>query len=144
MIRSLIAAALVAATPLAAAADEVWSLPSGNQVVYDRDVGETAVFSYKAEQGLASGWIFVPGLAGVYEGRGTYRGYWVEEADAGDNCAAGLVDAEGKTWRRWGLAEIKFAKPTFPSKIRIARGNCLNGFQGKPVTAKPVIGAGVQ
>ncbi len=33
-----------------ASADEVWVLPSGNQLTYDRDVGSTAVLTYRAEQ----------------------------------------------------------------------------------------------
>lgn len=144
MIRKLAALALAAALPLAAAADEVWSLPSGNQIVYESDVGSTAVLSYKPEQGLEDGFIFVPGLGGAYEGRGTYKGYWVEAESAGDACPAALVDAEGNTWGRWGLIEIKFAKPTYPSKLKIRRGTCLDGFTSKTITAKPVIGAGVQ
>lgn len=143
MIRTLAAAFIAAALPLAALADEVWSLPSGNQIVYDRDAGTTAILSYKAEQGLANGWIFVPGLGGVYDGRATYQGYWVEESDAGATCAAGLVDAEGKTWTRWGAMEVKFQKPGFPSKIALKRGNCFGPATTK-ITAKPVIGAGVQ
>ena len=143
MFRTLAAALALAATPLAALADEVWALPSGNQIVYDRDSGQMAVLSYKAEQGLESGWIFVPGLAGVYEGRTSYQGYWVEAADAGAACPADLVDAEGNTWSRWGLIEIKFAKPTFPSKITIKRGTCFGPAKDK-LTAKPVVGAGLQ
>ncbi|MEQ9506179.1 MAG: hypothetical protein RLO80_07885 [Hyphomonas sp.] len=144
MIRKLAALALAATLPLAALADEVWSLPSGNQIVYDRDTGDTAVLSYKPEQGLENGWIFMPGLAGVYEGRGTYKGYWVEADGAGEACPAALVDAEGNTWNRWGLIEIKFAKPDFPSKLKITRGTCLDGFTSKTITAKPVVGAGIQ
>ena len=143
MIRTLALAALALAAPLAAFADEVWSLPSGNQVVYDRDSGDTAILSYMPEQGLEKGWVFVPGLAGVYEGRGTYQGYWVEPADAGPACPAALIDAEGTAWARWGAVEIKFAKPTFPSKITIRRGSCFGPTKTK-LTAKPVIGAGLQ
>ena len=143
MIRIPALAALALAVPLAAFADEVWSLPSGNQVIYDRDTGDTAVLSYMPEPGLGKGWVFVPGLAGVYEGRGTYQGYWVEPADAGAACPATLIDAEGKAWPRWGTFEIKFAKPTFPSKIKIKRGSCFEPARAR-LTAKPVIGAGLQ
>ncbi|MBK8542850.1 MAG: hypothetical protein IPL62_04310 [Caulobacteraceae bacterium] len=77
-----------------AVADEVWSLPSGNQLVYDRDVGNVAVLTYRAEQGLDSGQIFVVGLGGQFEGRGSYQAYWVEADDAGAACPASIVDAE--------------------------------------------------
>ena len=145
-IRALsIAAACVAAAllPTTASADEVWSLPSGNQLVYDRDVGATAVLTYRAEQGLSPGQIFVVGLGGQYEGRTRYQGYWVEADDAGDACAASIVDAEGRTWRRWGLTTVQFQRPTFPSRVTITRGECLSAPAGR-VTAQPVVGAGVR
>jgi hypothetical protein len=126
-----------------ASADEVWSLPSGNQLVYDRDVGDTAVLTYVPEQGDGRGQIFVVGLAGQYEGRGAYQAYWVENDDAGAACPAALTDAEGNTWRRWGIATISFQRATFPSRITIARGECLNAPSGR-ITARPVVGAGVR
>jgi hypothetical protein len=143
MIRTLALTALIVAAPLAATADEVWSMPSGNQIVYERDAGTTAILSYKPEVGLENGYIFVPGLGGKYEGRGTYQGYWVEVDGAGTTCAAALVDAEGKTWGRWGAIEVKFAKPGFPSAITLTRGSCF-GPAKKKIKAKPVVGAGLQ
>lgn len=137
------AAALCALVSMPAAADEVWSLPSGNQVIYDRDVGSTAVLTYTPEQGLGRGQIFVVGLAGQYEGRGRYQAYWVENDDAGAACPASLTDAEGNVWRRWGLATVTFQRPGFPSAITISRGECLGAPSGR-VTARPVVGAGVR
>ncbi|MBK6702839.1 MAG: hypothetical protein IPG56_03025 [Caulobacteraceae bacterium] len=126
-----------------AVADEVWSLPSGNQLVYDRDVGNVAVLTYRAEQGLDSGQIFVVGLGGQFEGRGSYQAYWVEADDAGAACPASIVDAEGNTWRRWGIATVSFASRSFPSRITISRGECLGAPSGR-ITARPVVGAGVR
>jgi hypothetical protein len=143
MIHARSAAAALAAAPLAALADEVWALPSGNQIVYERDAGTTAILSYKPEVGLDAGFIFVPGLGGKYEGRGTYQGYWVEAEGTGPACAAGLTDAEGKTWTRWGAMEVKFVEPGFPSAIKLKRGSCFGTAKTK-LTAKPVIGAGLQ
>lgn len=137
------AAALLLTLAPEAAADEVWSLPSGGQLIYDRDVDTTAVLTYTPEQGVERGQIFVVGLAGQYEGRGTYQAYWVEADDAGAACPAALVDAEGTQWRRWGLASIAFLKPDFPSGIIITRGECLEAPRQK-VTAKPVVGAGLR
>jgi hypothetical protein len=141
----ILATAVAFVTTLAApaAADEVWSLPSGNQVIYDRDVGSTAVLTYTPEQGLGRGQIFVVGLAGQYEGRGRYQAYWVENDDAGVACPAALTDAEGNSWRRWGLATVTFQRPGFPSAITISRGECLHAPSGR-VTARPVVGAGVR
>ena len=126
-----------------AIADEVWSLPSGNQLVYDRDVGNVAVLTYQAAQGTEKGQIFVVGLGGQSTGRTHYQGYWVEADDAGAACPAALVDAEGKTWHRWGLASVSFTSPTFPSRITVTRAECLS-LTGTPVTARPVVGAGVR
>jgi len=126
-----------------AAADEVWSLPSGGQIVYDRDVADVAVLTYTPEQGLERGQIFVVGLGGQYEGRGKYQAYWVEADDAGPACPAALVDAEGTQWRRWGLATVAFLKPDFPSGIVLSRGECLSAPEGK-ISAKPVVGAGLR
>jgi hypothetical protein len=139
------AAALAASALIstAASADEVWALPSGNQLIYDRDVGNVAVLTYRAEQGSENGQIFVVGLGGQYEGRGAYQAYWVEADDAGPACAASIVDAEGRTWRRWGLASVRFASPTFPSRVTISRGECLSAPSGR-ITARPVVGAGVR
>lgn len=132
--------ALIAPTAMA---DEVWSLPSGNQLVYDRDVGNVAVLTYRAAQGLQQGQIFVVGLGGVSEGRTHYQAYWVEADDAGPACPAAIVDAEGHTWHRWGLATLSFASRTFPSRITLSRGECLAAPHGS-VTGRPVVGAGVR
>ncbi|MGD9816357.1 MAG: hypothetical protein AB7Q23_12025 [Hyphomonadaceae bacterium] len=142
--RSIAAAFALALLATPAAADEVWSLPSGNQIVYDRDVGDVAVLTYRPEQGLGQGQIFVVGLAGQYEGRSRYEAYWVEPDDAGPPCAASLVDAEGNTWRRWGLASVSFQRATFPSSITITRGTCLSPPGRARITARPVVGAGVR
>lgn len=136
-----LAVGLLSSVP--ASADEVWVLPSGNQLVYDRDVGDAAVLTYRAEQGLNPGQIFLVGLAGNFEERTSYVGYWVEADDAGSTCPAGLVDAEGRTWRRWGLATVTFVRRNFPSRLTLSRGECLSAPSGK-VTARPVVGAGVR
>jgi hypothetical protein len=141
--KSIAIAAICLAFAASASADEVWVLPSGNQITYDRDVGDVAVLTYRAEQGLDSGQIFVPGLGGLYEGRGAYQGYWVEADDAGPHCAAALTDAEGRTWSRWGSAHVTFDKPGFPSGIKIKRGDCFSADTQR-VSAKPVVGAGVR
>jgi hypothetical protein len=138
---SALALGVLAAVP--ASADEVWSLPSGNQIVYERDAGNVAVLSYRPEQGLGKGLIFVIGLGGKSEGRGRYQAYWTEDDDAGAACPVALTDKEGHTWHRWGLATISFRKPGFPSSIVVARGECL-GAPTHPVVARPVVGAGVR
>ena len=141
--RFVAAFAVMSALVAPAVADEVWVMPSGNQLVYDRDVGDVAVLTYQPAQGLAKGQIFVVGLGGQSSGRGRYEAYWVEADDAGPTCPAALVDAEGKVWKRWGLATVSFARPGFPSRLTLARGACLHA-DGARVTARPVVGAGLR
>jgi hypothetical protein len=139
---TLLAATL--ATPGGAHADEVWSLPSGNQIVYDRDSGDTAILTYTPEQGLEKGQIFVVGLAGAMtRSRQPYQAFWTEADDAGPTCRVAITDVEGRSWKRWGLATVTFARADFPSRITIARGECL-GVPGRGVVARPVVGAGVR
>ncbi|MFN7178255.1 hypothetical protein [Hyphomonas sp.] len=143
MFRTLIAAAILAAAPLAAAADEVWSLPSGNQVVYLRDDGTTAVLAYTPVMGVEQSYIFVPGLGGNYEDRGTFTGYWVEPVYVGKSCPVPIIASDGMQWDRWGAVEVKFHKKGFPSKITLKRGECF-GAPKEKIKLKPVVGAGLQ
>ncbi len=143
-LRTILAASILAALFAAPAmADESWSLPSGNQIVYDRDVGATAVLTYQPEQGQGRGQIFVVGLGGQSANRGQYTAYWVEADDAGAVCPAALVDAEGRMWRRWGLATVVFGNPNGPSAISISQAECLT-TRWRTVTARPVEGGGVR
>lgn len=143
MIRTLIAAALMAAAPLAAFADEVWALPSGNLVTYLSDEGDTAILGYTPVLGEEQSYIFVPGLGGNYDNRGTYTGYWVEPTYVGKSCRVSINTPDGRTWDRWGSMEIKFQKKGFPSKITMKRGDCF-GAPTEKIVLKPVVGAGLQ
>jgi hypothetical protein len=71
MFRTLAAAAIAAVLALPALADEVWALPSGNQITYLSDEGTTAVLGYTPVIGVEQSYIFVPGLGGNYDNRGT-------------------------------------------------------------------------
>jgi hypothetical protein len=143
MFRTLITAALLAAAPLAAFADEVWTLPSGNQVTYLSDEGDTAIFGYTPVMGVEQSYIFVPGLGGNYENRGTYTGYWVEPTYVGKTCPVSINTPDGMAWQRWGVMEVRFHKKGFPSKITLKRGDCF-GAPKEKILLKPVVGAGLQ
>lgn len=143
MIRTLAAAALAAALVLPAFADEVWALPSGNHVTYLSDEGDIAVFGYTPVMGVEQSYIFVPGLGGNTDDRGTFRGYWVEPVYVGKTCPASIIAPDGMQWDRWGIVELKFHKKGFPSKITMKRGDCFATPKEK-IVLKPVIGAGLQ
>ena len=68
----LLAAALTVVATGAAGADEVWRTDDGTEVIYETDLDGigTAVLTF---DGVS---LYVEGLAGVHEGRGTYSGVW--------------------------------------------------------------------
>ena len=132
-----IAVALFAGTP--AMADEVWSTEEYD-VVYQEDRGQTAVWTYGAEE--TQGTIFIDGLAGVYEDRGTYTGYWVQPTSS-RRCDTFREGADGKPTYHWGRFEIEFIDSDFPSRWQAKFGLCdgepritLNGTPMTAVDAK--------
>lgn len=143
MFRTLIAAVLMSAAPLAALADEVWALPSGNQITYLSDEGTTAILGYTPVIGVEQSYIFVPGLGGNFDNRGTFTGYWVEPTYVGKTCPAAIAAPDGMLWDRWGIVEMKFHSKGFPSKITMKRGDCFAAPTEK-IKLKPVVGAGLQ
>jgi hypothetical protein len=143
MFRTLAAAALAAVLALPAFADEVWALPSGNQITYLSDEGTTAVLGYTPVMGVEQSYIFVPGLGGNYDNRGTFTGYWVEPTYVGPTCPATIIAPNGVPWERWGIVELKFHKKGFPSMITMKRGDCF-GAPKEKIKLKPVVGAGLQ
>ena len=136
-LRALLATSILATLFAGQAmADESWSLPNGNQLIYDRDIGSTAVLTYQPARGRGRGQIFVVGLGGQASNRGQYTAYWVEADDAGVLCPAGIVDAEGRLWHRWGLASVAFGNSGSPSPITIFQAECLT-TQWRSATARP-------
>ncbi len=114
-------------------ADEVWNSTYG-QVVYAQEVGKTAVWTYTMQG--TKGMIYINDLAGVYQGRGAYKGYWVQ-ASSGVKCKSSKL-MEGVASFYWGRFEIKFVDPDFPSRWQAKWSYCekpaKNLWQGIPAT----------
>ncbi|MEO1101111.1 MAG: hypothetical protein AAFW65_04630 [Pseudomonadota bacterium] len=136
---TLFAAALtITAT---AAADEVWSTEIGD-VVYEKDLPDgTAVLSYPLDSTEIRGFGYIDGLAGVYQGRTSYSGVWVEPgSDEVMHCkyAIGNPETGALEWN-WGRIEMIFVDPDFPGSWVIKRGTCFDELDqylvGKPVVA---------
>jgi hypothetical protein len=138
----MILAALVM-TGVSAVADEVWSTEIG-EVIYEADLSNgQAVFSYPLDS--EDGWrgkAFLPGLAGVYTGRTTYHGYWVEpgSADGESGCAVEVSDPQtGDTSDIWGRVTLSFVEQDFPGTWVALRGDCFEEpydmLVGRPVVA---------
>jgi hypothetical protein len=136
-------AALLALTALPAAADEVWTIPSG-EVIYESGLEDgTAIFSAPAQVFMpdaapdARAWIYIPELDYLLDARGVHRAFWVIEGQ--QSCPVGLAGPDGRTSTAWGEATIAFDQLTFPSAFTLIAGNC--GFDPYIVMrAEPMLG----
>jgi len=112
---------LLAAATLAcpAMADERWSV-DGGQSYYEAEVDGVALFSFPYANG--KGVIYIEGLVGNLDGRGTHAGYWIASGDG--PCTAMLTGPDGFSSNNWGWATITFDQPTFPTAWTGAMGEC--------------------
>ena len=124
-----------------ALADERWATEEYD-VVYEADRGRTAIWSY----GDNGGTIFIDGLAGVYEDRGSYSGYWVQDSSS-LRCDTYREGANGELTYYWGGFEIDFLDADFPSRWQAQIGLCDGGASpGEnraptiPLTGTPIVG----
>ncbi len=139
MRRTLLAsfAAAAAAILPTAHADEVWSTKVGN-IVYQDEVGEFAVLTIPANAQGDTAQAFIYGLAGNYDDRYRFEGYWTQP-DGPASCAVEIVDAEGNSSANWGRLQLDFVTPAFPSAFILQVGSCFNDPEdvllATPVTA---------
>ncbi|MFZ9736673.1 MAG: hypothetical protein ACO3EZ_01525 [Prochlorotrichaceae cyanobacterium] len=105
-----------------AKADEVWDTGE-YQVIYQDDRGKTAVWTY----GDGIGTVFIEGLAGVIENRGSYDGYWVQDSSS-LRCDTYREGSNGSPSYYWGRFEINFIDQEFPSRWQAKLGRC----EGEP------------
>jgi len=113
------ATALLPAQP--AAADEVWTTEEYD-VVYLEDRDRTAIWTY-GDTDSPIGTIFIDGLAGVFTGRTSYGGYWVQESSS-LRCDTYREDINGDHAYHWGRFDITFIDPDFPSRWEASFGLC--------------------
>ena len=134
--RSILAGICVLSTLSLAQADEVWTSDEG-KIVYERDIedGQMAVFT---ADGIT---MYIAGLAGVLENRGTYDGIWVLEdvAVVVEGCPVEIVrpGTSGDTSAFWGQLEITFIDKDSPSIWIANLGECFDGLSTQ-VIARPV------
>ncbi len=136
MIKLSMMAAVSLLISLSVQADEVWNSQLG-QIVYARDVGPVAVWTYK--QGKAAGEIYVPGLAGIYSKRGNvYEGYWAQ-TEGGVACQSQRPGPDGKKTHFWGRFHLHLSSSEFPSAWTAQWGHCEQTPQ-QLLKAEPVTG----
>lgn len=138
---SIVGAFMVTAACQSAAADEVWNTNVGT-IFYQRDIGRWAIWRFGAPR--RRGEIYVKGLGGVYRGRGSYRGYWIESksqwAQRHDKlCHSAMKGVDGLASRYWGYINVRFIDPQFPSRW-IAKAGYCRGPLKTIIKAKPRIG----
>ena len=134
-LRLPLALAVLLASP--AAADEVWSGDWG-RIVWETDLGITAVLRADGSAGIAPRRLYVEGLTLDSAGRRTsYDGIWT--AAFGDGgCALSLVDPiSAQPTPYWGTFRLTFVGRAFPSAWAGVWGECtdipLNAFGAEPV-----------
>ena len=123
---AVLAALCLAGT--AAQADEMWQSTYG-PVIWETDMGETAVLLLQDETRDRTVRLFVEGLAAEVAGpRGHYRGVWIASQKSGDvgPCATAMVDPMGGTSTDWGTFQVTFVSPFFPSDWAGSFGQCLD------------------
>lgn len=120
----------------AAMADEVWTSNYG-KVVYETDLGPTAIWSYRNEN--YNGLIHLAGLAGIYKNRGSYEGYWVQYS-SDKRCDTVRPTQNKDTSHYWGRFHITFIDKDFPSRWEAKWGYCNDDMQPTPWRAEPYFG----
>ncbi|WP_417482526.1 hypothetical protein [Maricaulis sp.] len=118
------ALALLAASAAPALADEAWTTNLG-PVIYDDEIGEYAIFLHY--DGTVPHHTFIRGLAGNFNNRGHFTGYWSEQEDVGSNspaCEVAIIDEFGTATHHWGRVDITFLQPGFPTEWDAQIGYC--------------------
>tara|TARA_R110000868_G_scaffold51823_10_gene163884 strand:- start:6546 stop:7019 length:474 start_codon:yes stop_codon:yes gene_type:complete len=117
-------AALLALAAAPALADEAWVTNLG-PVIYEDEINEYAVFLHY--DGAVAHRTFIRGLAGNFDNRGHFSGYWTEVERAGSRtpaCDVAVADENGAITHHWGRVEIDFLQPGFPGEWDALIGNC--------------------
>lgn len=118
-------AALTALAGAPALADEAWVTNLG-PVIYEDEIGEYAVFLHY--DGPVAHRTYIRGLAGNFDHRGDFTGYWTEVERAGSQtpaCDVAVADENGAITHHWGRVEINFLQPGFPGEWNGRIGNCF-------------------
>ncbi len=142
---ALVATGLAYAWSGTAMADEQWT-SNGKTIVYEAEEGDMAVLSVDGTT------IYIEGLAGVYQDRGTYGGIWMlDEPPMVENEAGESVPAEGCGFSMlrpgksgdvsayWGQVEVTFIDADFPSVWIGYFGDCFDP-PSDTMIARPLVG----
>ena len=121
-------------------ADEVWrSEQDDSLIVYETDIGTTAVLSAQADK-LGRFAVYAPGLGGVWGGdrRSSYDGYYIG-FDEGGPCEASLTGVDERVSHNWGRARLVLTDRGFPTTILLLLSPC-GGTDETLIVGKPMVG----
>lgn len=120
-------------------ADEVWHSTYGT-VIYQDEIRDIAIWSYNWED--SKNYIYIHGLAGVYENRGSYSGVWVQP-NSEQRCKQYIVLHTGEKSHYWGKINLTFIDPNFPSHWQASWNYCekepdpnLGLWEASPITSE--------
>lgn len=129
---------LIALSAASALADEMWDTTWG-RMIWETDLGDTAVLMVAAEGTEPMMRLFVEGLAAhVSAERGSYIGVWTADRRDG-GCAVAVVDpVGGRSTAFWGTFRLTFVEGQFPSAWAGVWGECAdaptNALAATPAT----------
>ena len=118
--------AIASLLPMAAMADENWTSAQYGEIVYEKEVGDTAVLSMAGGHPGSRVYIYLPGLAGNTTERGEFNGYWIESAPG--ECASEKTGADGLQSNLWGDVQVEFESPGSPGGFIMRMGSCGGEF----------------
>ena len=120
-----------------AQADEVWRTRDGGLVIYEADIGSTAVLSAPGPYGTVS--VYVPGLGGVWgqDRRQSYDAYYIGSAEGGP-CEAALMAPDERVSHDWGTARLVLTRRGFPTTILLLTSPC-GGTEEDLIVGEPVV-----
>lgn len=137
LISSLAGAFIAAIACQPALAAKVWDSNNLGTVVYQKDIGKWAIWTFGNDPDHPEGKIYIQGLAGVDKGLGFYSGYWIRFK--GNECDSPLTTLEGTQSRNFGVFNIRFLDPNSPSRWTAQLGKCneapSNKVSGTPRSA---------
>jgi hypothetical protein len=112
--------------PAVVLADEVWFSEQFGEIVYEKDIGDTAVFSIPGSHPGSQVFMYLPGLAAKLSDRGLHNGYWIESAPGG--CDSERTGADGLASDAWGDLQVEFDEPSYPTGFVVRLGSCGGDF----------------
>ena len=115
-----------------ATADEQWYSNYGD-VIYEEDYGALAVLSFPGSHPGRPSFLYIDGLGGNYDNRGTFNGVWLAQEEG--PCGPMLGD-NGAESTLWGRATVTFDYSGYPSGFEAALYDC-HGEYFDTMSAEP-------